>query len=246
MKRNYSVFLFTVLLIFFQSVGIIAGPPFLTDDPEPVDFKHWEFYLASSIQFDKSQSDATLPHIEVNYVAVPNLQLHIIFPMEYSRTDNSNVYGFSNMEIGAKYRFLQETDNLPQIGIFPLVILPTGDKSKNLGIEKAQIYLPVWLQKSWGKLTTYGGFGYWYNPGAGNRNWIFSGWEVQYDFSETITLGGEVYYQTADAVDSKALTGFNIGGFINLDEHNHLLYSIGKTSSTNNASTAYIGYQLTI
>jgi len=246
MKRNYSVFLFTVLLIFFQSVGILAGPPFLTDDPEPVDFKHWEFYLASSIQFDKSQSDATLPHIEVNYGAVPNLQLHIIVPMEYSRTDNSNVYGFSNMEIGAKYRFLQETDNLPQIGIFPLVILPTGDKSKNLGIEKAQIYLPVWLQKSWGKLTTYGGFGYWYNPGAGNRNWIFSGWEVQYDFSETITLGGEVYYQTADAVDSKALTGFNIGGFINLDEHNHLLYSIGKTSSTNNASTAYIGYQLTI
>src|ERR1019366_8989957 len=24
-----------------------AGPPFLTDDPEPVEYQHWEFYLAS-------------------------------------------------------------------------------------------------------------------------------------------------------------------------------------------------------
>ena len=22
----------------------LAGPPFRTDDPEPVDYKHWEFY----------------------------------------------------------------------------------------------------------------------------------------------------------------------------------------------------------
>ena len=22
-----------------------AGPPFLTDDPEPVDYQHWEFYV---------------------------------------------------------------------------------------------------------------------------------------------------------------------------------------------------------
>ena len=246
MKINHSFFLYAFLLLIFQSSGLVAGPPFLTDDPQPVDFKHWEFYVASSMQFDKSQFDGTLPHIEVNYGAVPDLQLHVIIPMVYSRTENNSVYRFSNMELGVKYRFIQETDNIPQIGTFPLVIAPTGDKSKNPGNEKAQIYFPVWLQKSWGKLTTYGGGGYWYNPGPGNRNWIFTGWEVQYDFSETITLGGEVYYQTSNTVDSKAQTGFNIGGYINFDEHNHMLFSIGKILSSNNSTTAYFGYQLTI
>ena len=30
-------------------VTTLAGPPFLTDDPEPVPFKHWEFYLFSTV-----------------------------------------------------------------------------------------------------------------------------------------------------------------------------------------------------
>jgi hypothetical protein len=245
--KNFSFcYLIAALFFIFHSSNLLAGPPFLTDDPQPVDFKHWEFYVASAMQFDKLQSDATLPHFEVNYGAVPNVQLHIIVPLAYSRTDNNTVYGFSNTELGIKYRFIQETDKVPQIGTFPIVLLPTGDKSKNLGNEKTQVYFPVWLQKSWGKLTAYGGGGYWYNPGTGNRNWIFTGWEAQYDFSETVTLGGEFYYHTADAVDSKAQIGFNLGGYINFNEHNHLLFSIGKTSNTNNTETAYLGYQLTI
>jgi hypothetical protein len=24
-----------------------AGPPYTTDDPEPVEYRHWEFYLAT-------------------------------------------------------------------------------------------------------------------------------------------------------------------------------------------------------
>jgi hypothetical protein len=28
------------------------------------------------------------------------------------------------------------------------------------------------------------GAGYWINPGSGNKNWVFAGWEAQYDFSE--------------------------------------------------------------
>lgn len=246
MNKKYICCLIAASVYLFPILNLIAGPPFLTDDPQPVDLKHWEFYVASEMQFDKSQSNVTLPHIEINYGAVPNIQLHVIAPLAYSKTETNTVYGFSNMELGIKYRFVQETDNLPQIGTFPLVIAPTGDKGKNLGIEKAQVYFPIWLQKTWGKLTTYGGGGYWYNPGSGNRNWIFTGWEAQYDFSEIFTLGGEIYYQTADAIDSKNHTGFNIGGYINIDEHDHLLFSIGKTSSKDNSATAYVGYQLTI
>ena len=29
------------------ALNVLAGPPFLTDDPEPVDYQNWEFYVAS-------------------------------------------------------------------------------------------------------------------------------------------------------------------------------------------------------
>jgi hypothetical protein len=33
--------------LFYCSLTTWAGPPFVTDDPEPVAYQHWELYLAS-------------------------------------------------------------------------------------------------------------------------------------------------------------------------------------------------------
>ncbi len=224
----------------------LAGPPFKTDDPQPVDHLHWEFYVASAQEFQKHETSATCPHFEVNYGVVANVQLHIVAPLGYAHTEDGTHYGYSDTELGVKYRFLDETETSPQVGFFPLVELPTGDASKQLGSGKVQAYLPVWGQKSWGKFTTYAGGGLWYNPGAGQKNWLFSGWEAQYDFSEVLTLGGELYYQTADNEDATSSGGFDIGGFINVSDKHHILFSLGQTFSHAETVTGYIGYQLTI
>ena len=36
-----------------------AGPPFLTDDPEPVPYKHWELYLFSTVDASSKSTDGT-------------------------------------------------------------------------------------------------------------------------------------------------------------------------------------------
>jgi len=41
-----------------------------------------------------------------------------------------------------------------------------------------QAFLPVWMQKDVGDWTVYGGGGYWINPGAGQKNWWFTGLAV--------------------------------------------------------------------
>ena len=222
----------------------IAGPPFQTDDPEPVDYLHWEIYVASIQEYQRLETDATLPHIEINYGVVPNVQLHLIAPMGYVNGMSGAKYGYSNTEIGVKYRFVQDTDNALQIGVFPLVELPTGDRAVSSG--SAQVYLPLWVQKSWGKFTTYGGAGYWLNYGVGNKNWIFAGWEAQYDFSKALTLGGETYYHTPQTVGAQSGAGFNVGGIVNVDDHNHILFSAGHSVSGVVATTVYVGYQFTI
>ena len=237
-----------ILLIFtfFLPCFAFAGPPFLTDDPEPVDYMHWEFYVSSVQQIESGSWNATLPHFEVNYGALPNVQVHVIAPLSFVHTDRMRIYGYSDTEFGIKYRFVQETCSMPQIGTFPLVELPTGDQNDLLGHGTTQVYAPIWIQKTWGNFTTYGGAGYWFNPGSGNKNWLFTGYEGQYDFSEVLTLGGEFYYHTADAEGSTANEGFNVGGYINVTEHHHILFSFGSTLASEKITTGYIGYQYTI
>jgi hypothetical protein len=220
-----------------------AGPPFKTDDPEPVDFRHWEFYLASEQEFERDATSATCPHLEVNYGAVPEVQAHIVVPMAYAHSPGVTNYGFSDIELGVKWRIVDETDNSPQFGVFPLVTLPTGNKSKSLGQGTTQMFLPLWIQKSWGSLTTYGGAGLWLNPGG--KNWVFAGWLLQYDFSPAITFGGEVYVHTPDSDGASAGGGFSLGGFLNIDEHNHILLSGGHDNRVNGSFTGYLGYQVT-
>src|ERR1700761_2303696 len=68
---SFVVGLFAVLAA-GNPLPATAGPPFLTDDPEPVDYGHWEiigFSMGTSVQGDAAGS---LPGVEVNYGALPN------------------------------------------------------------------------------------------------------------------------------------------------------------------------------
>jgi hypothetical protein len=244
-------FLVTIVVGLFPLIlGLMvawAGPPFVTDDPEPVEYRHWEIYLASQHAKDKDGWSGTAPHFEVNYGALPNLQLHLIAPFAYVKpNEGSSHYGFGDLELGAKYRFIQETDWRPQVGAFLIVDVPTGRSSKGLGSGHVKTFLPIWFQKSWGPWTSYGGGGYWFNPGSENKDYWFAGWEVQCQLSKSITLGGEVFYNTPTAKGEGGRTGFNIGTIVNFTDEHHLLFSTGRDIHGQNRFSAYIAYQLTL
>ena len=235
-----------VVFVGALSTAAWAGPPFFTDDPEPVELKHWEVYLASQHLKSDGEYSGTAPHLEVNYGAYHNLQLHVIAPIAYNHPMGASVsQGYGDTELGAKYRFVDETANRPQIGAFVLVEVPTGNAAQGLGTGNAQVFLPLWLQKSWGPWTTYGGGGYWINPGAGRKNWAYTGWLLQRDLSKKLTLGTEIFHRTPDTIDGKSGTGFTGGGQINFTEHYHFLFSAGKDLSGPNKFTAYIALQWT-
>jgi len=224
----------------------LAGPPFRTDDPEPVEYKHWEVYLASQYFNFKDGSIMTAPHVEINYGAIPNLQLHLIAPMVNANPAGEKAhYGYGDTELGAKYRFIQESEWCPMVGTFPLLEIPTGKSSEGLGNGATQLFLPIWLQKSSEPWTTYGGGGYWINPGQGNQNYWFFGWVVQREISKKLTFGAEVYHQTPNVEGGESGTGFNVGGFINFTDTQHLLFSAGRDFSGPNRFSYYVAYQLT-
>ncbi len=223
-----------------------GGPPFRTDDPEPVDYEHGEFYAATQYQNNGGDLFGTAPHFEANYGVVPNLQLHLLAPDAYDRPANGpTLLGPGDIELGVKYRFVQETDHAPMVGIFPLVELPAGSEARGLGTGRTQLFVPVWLQKSFGHWTTYGGGGYWVNPGTGNRNYWFGGLVLQRDISTWLTLGVELFHTTPPTTDGQHETGYNVGGIVNFTERHHFIASVGTDIHGPANSFFYAAYLLT-
>ncbi len=229
-----------------------AGPPFRTDDPEPVEYGHWEFYTPfSTATHVKGDTSGVLAGVEINYGAAPDLQLHLITPLVFDKPDDSGLRGgYGDTELGMKYRFIQEDEKgwRPMVGVFPLLEAPSGNAQRGLGTGHAHAFLPLWLQKSFGDWTTYGGGGYWINPGAGNRNYWFAGWLLQRKITENLVLGGEIFHQTASVVGGKEQTSFNLGGIYDISENHHILFSAGRglqNATTTNEFSYYVAYQLT-
>jgi hypothetical protein len=46
-------------------------------------------------------------------------------------------------------------------------------------------------------------------------------------------------------VDGRGHTAFNVGGYLHLSEHQHILFSAGRDIVGPNRFSSYLGYQLT-
>jgi hypothetical protein len=228
-----------------------AGAPFVTDDPEPIAYGTWEINVFSQATHVSGERSGTLAGVDMNYGALPDLQLHVIAPLAFDKVAGAGTkIGYGDTELGAKYRFIDEDEGgwRPAVAVFPLVSLPTGDDERGLGTGHTREFLPLWLEKNFGDWRTFGGGGYWNNPGADNKNYWFLGWALQRQITENLSLGGEVFHQTASTDDGKSSSGFNLGGIYDLSDNYHLLFSAGRgiqhVSSTNRFSY-YLAFQWT-
>jgi hypothetical protein len=239
------ILLALIPLMLTVSRKAFAGPPYITDDPEPVEYQHWEVYLASIFAKQPDAWTSTAPHLEVNYGPIPNVQLHVIAPLSlYVPSKGPSGYGYGVTELGIKFRFVQESDWLPQIGTFPLLEVPSESK-RNLGSGDLQSFLPIWLQKSTGKWTAYGGGGYWINPGSQNRDWWFSGIVIQRQVLPSLAPGLEIFHGTSQQAGQSAQTGFNLGMVWDLSDIQHIMFSAGPAFGGPNQLQGYFAYQLT-
>jgi len=235
-------FLLVCLFLFSTATEAFCGPPFLTDDPEPVPFRHYEFYLFSTLDRASGNYGVAGPAFEFNLGAAPNLQLHIVAPLALSVPMNGAItFGPGDVELGAKYRFVDEKGSRPQVGIFPMLELPTGNSQRGLGNGRLWAKLPLWIQKSWGPWTSYGGGGYLLNNAPGMRNHPFFGWLLQRELSKKLTLGGEWFNPGRDSVAGSNTQLANIGGFYNFNQNFSLLFTAGHSVQGESHTVAYLG-----
>lgn len=203
----------------------LAGPPYLTDDPEPTDLGHYEIYLfaGGSAARDSATGEGG---IDFNYGAATDLQLTAVLPVSWSSPNaGPSAASLGNIELAAKYKFLHQEDFGVDVAFFPRVFLPAG--SAEVGERHVSLLLPVWIGRTWGRWSAFGGGGCTLDHGGGSQNFCQLGLALTDQVTERLQLGAEVYHQTADMIGGKASTGLGFGATYDLTPHAHLMASFG-------------------
>jgi hypothetical protein len=204
----------------------LAGPPYVTDDPQPTDRGHWEIYgFVNGAHVTGSTAGET--GVDLNYGGAEDLQLTLVLPAAYERADGQWRSGMGVVEAAAKFKILHQAKAgwTPDVAVFPRLFLPTA--RAEFGPRRANLLLPVWAGKDFGPWSVFGGGGYQLNPGPGNRDFWQDGIAVTRTLSDRVTLGAEVYHHTRDANDGRDFTGANLGVTYKLTDHWALLASGG-------------------
>lgn len=236
--------LLCVFLLCICVAPAFAGPPFFTDDPEPVEYRHYEFYLFSTVDRASDGVDVAVPAFEFNYGAAPNLQLHVVAPLALSaKFEGPTTYGIGDIELGAKYRFIQEKGSRPMVGTFVMVEIPSGDASRELGNGTTWLKIPIWIQKDLGHgWQTYGGGGYIVNDAPGGRDTPFFGWQVQKEIiKDKLILGGEWFNPGRMSYDTRNSHLVDIGGYYNFSKNFSLLFMGGHSLQGDSHTAGYLG-----
>ena len=204
-----------------------AGPPYVSDDPEPTDTGHYEIYLFGSAQ-GGAQGIERNYGVDFNYGAAENLQLTATLPFSrLGTTDDAHpAYGLGNVELAAKYRFLRQQATGWDVAFFPRLFLPSP--SARFGERHASLLLPLWVEKDWDSgWSTFGGGGCEWNRGGDSKDFCLAGWALARQLLPTLQLGVELVHQTADTRGGRASTSAGVGIKYDLDDHLHVLAYVG-------------------
>ena len=85
------------------------------------------------------------------------------FPIKLLQEDKSGTsVGPGDILLGVKWRFFDGDKAQLQFGVYPQLLVPTGERSRGLGEGRTAFVLPLLAQKSCGKWTAYGNVGFWW------------------------------------------------------------------------------------
>src|ERR1700733_1255348 len=107
---------YPLLLLCLCPLAAYAGPPYLTDDPDPVDYQTFEIIPAYSVDRSRDSSEIDGPVADFNYGLAPDMHLNIGPGLVRTLpAAGPSEFGFGDTRVALKWRFIKETDDRPEI-----------------------------------------------------------------------------------------------------------------------------------
>jgi Putative MetA-pathway of phenol degradation len=233
-----------VLGSFLIIAPIYAGPPFVTDDPEPPPPGGWEINVPFILEHTPGQTEMDAPLFDLNY-GLPSIQLKLEIPVAIVHWGGDGTTARAgDLLLGVKWRFFDNEQSQVQLGVYPQLLVPTGNQSRGLGEGRTAFVLPIVAQKNWEKWTLYGNIGYWWRGAHETRDYFYAGAVLEREINRQLELGVELFGNSPKEHGGRSDVAFNIGGTWKLSNHLNLLFSGGRDIVGDTHAMAYIGLQL--
>ena len=220
-----------------------GGPPLLTDDPGTPGDGQWEINLAAEIERFPNERVYALPLLDVNYGVGDRIQLKVEVPWVVLDEDGaSSKSGLGNMEIGLKWRFLDEAEDGISISTYPQMAFenPTSSVDRGLVEPGTELFLPLQIEKDLGWLVVNPEVGFATREG-GDDTWVY-GLAVGREVSEGLEVLAEIHGEAERHFHGGEIL-FNVGMRLDLSDRNTFLVSVGRgIRGASRDEPEFIGY----
>lgn len=206
-----------------------GAPPMNTNDPDTPGNGHWELNFAATHTRTSSGHETELPIFDFNYGVGENIQVsYAIAWLSAHENGAGTESGPTNSAVGAKWRFQDGEKGGIAASVYPqLEFNNPGSSSERKGLADAgaTLSLPVQLQRDFAGCTV--GLEAGYVLHAKRANEWFYGVSVGHDFTESLTLGVELFGNAANRFDRSSLL-LNFGANFKVNAGRSLLVGVGR------------------
>lgn len=239
--------LIVALMIICFPLGVLAGPPILTDDTGTPGPGKWEMNMGLTVE---QRRDATLyntPALDLNYGVGDRIQLNYsVSWIAQLASGEGTKNGFGNSEVALKWRFLDEDKNGMALSVYPRFIFNNPGSSVDRGlVDKGTVFrLPFQMEKKIGMIIINPEIGHDFRQEGGDE-WLYA-LALKYDEIKGLEALVEVF-GTADNDFKKEKNVFNIGIRKDLSENVSLHASVGRSlrqSPDQPTLLSYVGLQM--
>jgi hypothetical protein len=231
-----------LLLAVPQVVFAQGGPPMLTDDPGTPGNGVWEINIAYQEQRTPQEQLRSFPHVDFNYGLGDNIQLKYETGWLFVNTpEGGSQSGLDDSLLGLKWRFLDQSRSGVDMSVYPQLQLenPTNSVAQGIAPEGPNFFLPVEIEREFGKIRLVGEVGYQYFHAQQNE-WVV-GLLGSLQASDVLELMAEVRIFSQNLLYRGDVI-VNVGLRHALGSRFKLLASVGTGASSGPQATSFIAY----
>ncbi|GAB1595011.1 hypothetical protein [Lysobacter claricitrinus] len=206
-----------------------AGPPMITNDPDTPGPGVWEINLAAAGGAHNGDWDLSAPDLDINRGVGERVQLSVHGSWAHARADGGWASGFGDVELGARWRFLDQDTAGVSVAVQPLWIHGGSPAARRRGLASTnpEWVLPIQAAKEFGSVSI--GTEVARHVVAHEADAWQAGAFVAHDCRRTITCLAEINATRVDGEAARAT--LNIGARYALREGLLLMGSLGSEVS---------------
>ncbi|OGU60010.1 MAG: hypothetical protein A2V66_06740 [Ignavibacteria bacterium RBG_13_36_8] len=222
----------SIIILFSESIYAQSNPPLLLDDPGTPGSEKWEINIMTSLEHSTVNDEWQMLLFDINYGLGDRSQIAVSLPYVVEWSEGTRDWlGFDGVELGFKYRFLDQSEYFSSdISFYPKIYFSFESEASS------EFSLPFEFHKEWLNFGLTAEIGHIWVQGGDNRWEGGVGFAISFD---RVKLLGEWHTGVREAPLDLAEPMVNVGLTWEWLENVSLYFSFGKSLHSHEDETNF-------